>query len=163
MWTYNVLFLKSLWFCERVQHPEHKNIRVPAVDYHLLLTFFWCCDPTLSMAFSFLSFLDHTQRRTTVGRTPLDEWSTRRRDLYMTTHNTHNRQTSMPRWRFEPAIPVSERPPDQTLDHVTAGICLFAISFLIVTLFSLHTIHSCNRGRKLTVTAHSLASDVTVL
>ena len=47
-------------------------------------------------------FLDHTQRRTTVGRTPLDEWSTRRRDLYLTTHNTRNRQTSMPRWDSNP-------------------------------------------------------------
>jgi hypothetical protein len=47
-------------------------------------------------------FLDHTQRRATVGRTPLDEWSTRRRDLYLTTHNTHNRQTSMPRWVSNP-------------------------------------------------------------
>ena len=36
-------------------------------------------------------FLHHTQRRTTVGRTPLDEWSARRRDLYLTTHNTHNK------------------------------------------------------------------------
>jgi len=42
-----------------------------------------------------MRFLDHTQCRTTVGRTPLDEWSARRRDLYLTTHNTHNRQTSM--------------------------------------------------------------------
>jgi hypothetical protein len=41
-------------------------------------------------------FLDHTQRRTTVGRTPLDEWSICRRDIYLTTHNSHNRQTSMP-------------------------------------------------------------------
>ena len=31
----------------------------------------------------FLMFLDHTQRRSTVGRTPLDEWSARRRDLYL--------------------------------------------------------------------------------
>jgi hypothetical protein len=37
-----------------------------------------------------------TQRRATVGRTPLDEWSARRRDLYLTTHNTHNRQITMP-------------------------------------------------------------------
>jgi hypothetical protein len=29
--------------------------------------------------------LDHTQRGTTVGRNPLDEWSARRRDLYVTT------------------------------------------------------------------------------
>ena len=40
----------------------------------------------------FLMFLDNTQRRITVGRTPLDEWSARRRDLYLTTHDTHNRQ-----------------------------------------------------------------------
>ena len=43
----------------------------------------------------FTRFLDHTQRRTTVGSTPLDEWSIRRRDLYLTTHNNHNRQTSI--------------------------------------------------------------------
>jgi hypothetical protein len=40
----------------------------------------------------FLMFIYHTQRRSTVGRTPLDEWSARRRDLYLTTHDTHNRQ-----------------------------------------------------------------------
>jgi hypothetical protein len=34
-----------------------------------------------------------TLRHTTLGRTPLDEWSARHRDLYLTTHNTHNRQT----------------------------------------------------------------------
>jgi hypothetical protein len=39
---------------------------------------------------------DHTLfRHTTLGRTPLDEWSARRRELYLTTHNNHNRQTSM--------------------------------------------------------------------
>jgi hypothetical protein len=35
-------------------------------------------------------------RHTTIGRTPLDEGPARRRDLYLTTHNTHKRQTSMP-------------------------------------------------------------------
>jgi len=56
----------------------------------------WRCGPMRAMAYSFLRFLNHTQRRIIVGRTPLDEWSARRRDLYLTTHNTHNRQTSMP-------------------------------------------------------------------
>jgi len=51
--------------------------------------FLWLCGPTRAMASSFTRFLDHTQRRTTVGRTPLDEWSARRRDLYLTT-NIHN-------------------------------------------------------------------------
>ena len=51
---------------------------------------------------TFLMFLDHTQRRNTVGRTPLDERSARRRDLYLTTHDTHNRQISMPPWDSNP-------------------------------------------------------------
>ena len=40
-------------------------------------------------------FLDHTQRRTTVCRTPLDERSACRRDLCLTTHKIHNIQPSM--------------------------------------------------------------------
>ena len=55
-------------------------------------------------------FLDHTQQHSTVGRTPLDEWSARRRDLYLTTHDTHNRQISMPPVGFEPKISEGERP-----------------------------------------------------
>ena len=49
----------------------------------------WRCSPTRATASSFLiTSLDHTQWRITVCRTPLDEWSARRRDLYLTTHNT---------------------------------------------------------------------------
>jgi len=51
--------------------------------YYKRVTFFFLClcGPTRAMASSFLRFLDHTQRCVTVGRTPLDEWSARRRDL----------------------------------------------------------------------------------
>jgi len=70
----------------------------------------WRCGPTRAMASSFFRFLDHTQRHITVGRTPLDEWSARRRDLYLTTHNTRNRQTSMPQVGFEPTISAAARP-----------------------------------------------------
>jgi hypothetical protein len=55
----------------------------------------------------FLMFLDHTQRRSTFDRTPLDERSARRRDLYLTTHDTHNRQIFMPPVGFEPTISVA--------------------------------------------------------
>ena len=55
-------------------------------------------------------FLDHTQRRSTVGRTPLDERSARRRDLYLTKHDTHNRQISMLPVGFEPTTSAGERP-----------------------------------------------------
>ena len=52
--------------------------------------------PPWAKASSFRRFLDHTQRRTTFGRTPLDKWSTRRRDRYLTTHNTHNKHPCPP-------------------------------------------------------------------
>ena len=77
------------------------------------------------MASSFLRFLDHTQRRTTVGRTSLDEWSARRRDLYLTTHETHNGQTSMPPVGFEPTISAGERPQTYALDRAAAGTGLY--------------------------------------
>ena len=64
----------------------------------------------IHMEHAFLMFLDHTQRRSTVGRTPLDEWSARRRDHYLTKHDTHNRQISMPPVGFEPTISAGQRP-----------------------------------------------------
>jgi len=56
---------------------------------------------------------------TTFARTP---WSSRRRDLYLTTHNTHNRQTLIDPARFAPAIPASERPQTRALDQEVTGI-----------------------------------------
>ena len=57
-----------------------------------------------------MRFLDYIQRRTTVGRTPLDEFPVRRRDLYLTTNNTQNKQTSMPPVGFEPTTLAGARP-----------------------------------------------------
>jgi hypothetical protein len=37
-----------------------------------------------------------TIRHAILGSTPLDEWSARRTDLYLTTHKNHKRQTSIP-------------------------------------------------------------------
>jgi hypothetical protein len=85
----------------------------------ILFCFLWRCDPTRVMASSFLKFLNHTQRRTTVGRTPLEEWSARRRQL--TTHNTHNRQISMPPVGFEPTISAGERPQNYAVDRAATG------------------------------------------
>ena len=90
-------------------------------NFFIFLFFLWRCDPTRVMASSFLRFLDHTQRRTTVGRTPLDEWSARRRDLYLITHDTHNRQTSMPPAGFEPTISAGKRPQTYALDRTATG------------------------------------------
>jgi hypothetical protein len=58
---------------------------------------------------------------TTLDRTLLDEWSAWRRDLYLTTHSTHNRQTSVTPVRLEAAIPASERPQIHALDRAATG------------------------------------------
>ena len=80
---------------------------------------FLCCGPTRARASSFLRFLDHTQRRITVGSTPLDERSSSsQRPL---PYNTHNRQTSMPPAGFEPTISAGERPQTYALDRAATG------------------------------------------
>ena len=93
------------------------------------------------MASSFLRFPDHTQRHTTVGRTPLDEWSARRRNLYLTTHNTHNIQISMRPVGFEPTISADERPQTYALDRPATGtgiyiliIVWYYLGFIVVQL-----------------------------
>jgi len=75
--------------------------------------FLWRCGPRWAV---FMKLLDNTQRRTTVGRTPLDEWSARRRDFYLTTHNIHNRQTSILPAGFEPTLSAFKRPQTYALD-----------------------------------------------
>jgi len=84
------------------------------------LFYFWRDSPQWAMASSFMRFLDHTQRRTTVGRTPLGERSACRRDLYLTTHNTHNRQTSMTPVGFEPTTSAGERTQTYALERHTS-------------------------------------------
>jgi len=68
-----------------------------------LFVCFWRDSPQEASSSSFTKFLDHTQRRSTVSRTPLDEWSARRRDLYLTTHTTVTTdKRSCPRWDSNP-------------------------------------------------------------
>ena len=83
--------------------------------------FLWHNSPQWARASSFTRFLDHTQRRTTVSRSPLNEWSARRRDLNLTIHNTHNKQTSITPVGFEPTISAGERPQTYALDRAATG------------------------------------------
>jgi hypothetical protein len=86
------------------QHFLYVNrIRVKSLTLRLLMSYIY-----IYMEHLFLKFLDQTQRRSTVGRTPLDEWSARRRDLYLTTHDTHNRQISMRPVGFEHTISIQQ-------------------------------------------------------
>ena len=60
--------------------------------------------------------LVHTELHTTVGRTPMDEGSARRRD------NTQKRQLSMPAKGFKPAIPTSDPLQNTALYRSVTGI-----------------------------------------
>ena len=72
-----------------------------------------------------------TLTHTTLVRTPLDEYSARRRDLYyLTTHNTHKKQTCMPQSGFEPATPPSYRPHTHALHRAAPEIGLFYQMYL---------------------------------
>ena len=61
-------------------------------------------------------------RSTTLGTTPLGEWSAGSRDLYLTTYNTHKRGTAIPLTGFEPAFPTSEKPQSHALDRPVISI-----------------------------------------
>ena len=95
------------------------------------ILFFFVCFWHKSLHFvrasSFMGFLEHTQRRSTIGRTPLDELSARRRDLYLITHNTHNREISMPPMSFETTISAGQRLQTYPLDCASTriGFCCF--------------------------------------
>ena len=112
---------------------------------YIYIFFLWRCDPTWAMASSLLRFLDHTQRRTTFGRTPLDERSSSRRDFYLTTHNTHNRQTYMPPVGFEPTISAVELPQTYALDRSATRIGIYIYIYMCVCvyiyIYILHILH----------------------
>jgi len=76
--------------------------------------------PNASHGVLFTRFQDHA-RRITVGRTPLDEISARRRDHYVTTNNTHKRQTSMAQAGFEPTYSAAKRPQTYALERAATG------------------------------------------
>jgi hypothetical protein len=80
------------WSCDSL--CEYRN----KISVFVRVFFFvWLDSPIWAWASSFRRGFTITHiRHTTFGRTPLDEGPARRRDLYLTSHNTHNRQTSMP-------------------------------------------------------------------
>jgi hypothetical protein len=119
-------FAYAVFICSySVDHtPEWQN-RITSTYRNPLHTFFGLCT-----TFFFHGATDpsgpgppHYRGFTiTLDRTPLDERSGRRKDLYLTTHKSHNRQTSMPAAGFEPTILASERPQTHALDRAATGI-----------------------------------------
>ena len=96
--------------------------------------------PQWARASSFTRFLDHTQRHITVGRTPQDELSARRRDLYLTTHNTHNKHP-WPPVGFEPTVSAGERPQTYALDRVATGTGGYINNNNVIIIFEMPVIN----------------------
>ena len=94
-----------LSLCAIINICAYKNEIGEFLDVFFSPPFFWRCGSR-----AMKRFLNHTQRRITVGRAPPDEWSARRRDLYLSTYNTHKRQTSLPLAGIEPLISTGKWP-----------------------------------------------------
>jgi hypothetical protein len=130
-YTASSAYLELLWMCvgQSVPHGNWfllkkygkvgNGVYTSERTWHVC---FWCDSPQWARASSFTRFLEHTQRRTTDSMTPLDEWSARRRDLYLTTHSIHNRHTSMPSVGFESTISAGERPLEPATLHIPVNI-----------------------------------------
>jgi len=101
------LFIIWLLRCTRVMTAQILETISDTTCTEIMNYFFVPCGasgPMRIVASSFLRFVDHTRRRITVGWTPLEERSALRRDLYLITHDTHNRQISMLRRDLNPNL-----------------------------------------------------------
>jgi len=81
----------------------------------------------------------HSTRHTKFGRTPQDELSERRTELYQTTHNTRMGQTTISSAAFELSIPASERPETHALNRAATGIGHSTIqlrNFSVIMIYS---------------------------
>jgi hypothetical protein len=115
---------KHLWEMmsfRRAQNRWDHVIRMGVRWLRYDLDFFHSSTALLGLASSCLKFLRwHSDTPHPVGLL----WTSDRpcrRDLYLTTHNTHKRRTSMLPAGFEPVISASERPHTHALDHAATG------------------------------------------
>ena len=115
-----ILIVNGPYISPRLDEGLIRDGWVPKIDSSFTIFFIYPTSPQWAGASLFTRFLDHTQRRTTVGRAPLDEWSPRQRDLYLTSHKTHNRHPYVRR-NSNPTIPARERPQTHALDRAATG------------------------------------------
>jgi hypothetical protein len=120
------------WLAERLLFSQDGHCSVDLISYNFRFSYH---ESTTLVRPGLLHEVprSHSFRHTTLRRNFLGEWSARRRDLYLTTHNSLNRQTSMAPVRFEPAIPVSKHPQTHALRRAATGIS-YSVPYLILLL-----------------------------
>ena len=75
---------------------------------------------------------DYSRSHTALGSTPLDERSARRRDLYLTTHSTQKRQTSLQTGGIRTPNPCKGAAADPHLrqrGHWNRCFCIYEVFF----------------------------------
>jgi hypothetical protein len=142
---------KNLCLCHSVYHKSHMDCRgywirafamrglpltalFKMISSFFLSFLFWPLLPTHCRWWLLLLHLImlNDKNTHTLSTTPLDEWSAYRRDLYLTTHNTHKRQTSMSPAGFDPAISASERPQNPSCGTTRSYFCATEIEWKVV-------------------------------
>jgi hypothetical protein len=91
--------------------------------------FLWRFYPIPGHGLHLLFFAITLMPHVTLGRTPKDDRSAHRSDLYLTTHNTHTRQTSMLPAGFEPTFTSSERLQTHALDRAATGTSYMNVDY----------------------------------
>ena len=105
----------------------------------MFVCFFWSDSPQWDRTSSFTRFLEHTQGRKTVSTTPLDGWSAHRRDLYLTTHDTHNRDIHVPDrirtrdHRYQTASDLHLRPRGHLIGNLWSSSSRWLMAIFICT------------------------------
>jgi hypothetical protein len=90
--------------------------------FGVLTSFFSCVASTFFRSYLPLrGFAITLMGHTTLGGTPLNGWSARRKDIYLITHNTYKRRTSRSPAGFEPRITSNEWPQTHPLDYAATG------------------------------------------
>jgi hypothetical protein len=100
---------------------EGRPFRQPAI--YCLFSFFWLSSPPVGQGLLIheVSRSHTTTHHTTVGRTPLHECSARRRDLFLTRHDTQIIQTYMTQVGFENIISAGARPQTYASHRAATG------------------------------------------
>jgi len=92
--------------------------------------------------------------------TPLDERSARCRQLYLTTHDTHKRLTSMSPAGFEPTIPASSWLQTHSFDRTTTRIGFSRLNEVRISYSDTNLVHYSLKMGHRTVKSHSTYSCV---
>ena len=92
--TYLLLYVLKKCWCQVTEDGETITPKHVGPGTRVFAYFLWRCGASRHTAISFWGFIYHTQRRITVCKTTLDEWSDGNGALYLTTFNS-NKETNI--------------------------------------------------------------------